>query len=175
MRKQIILIGLSLSVGFLTAQTRTEKRNKSKAQSELQYAAIKSLLDSREYKFQADRVLPASGGSITAVNLLNFITLNENEVDGLLPYFGEIRSGNGYGDNGTLQFKGEIENYKVLYKDKKNTVIITFIARNKSERFDITLFAYEEGWAKAVVRSMDRNTISYQGRILPLIVGETSL
>lgn len=175
MKKQFILVVLTLSIGFLNAQSRSEKRNKSKAQSEIQYASIKSLLDSREYKFQADRVLPATGGSITAVNLLNYISVNQNEIEGRLPYFGEIRSGNGYNHNGTLQFKGEIENYKVLHKDKKNTVIITFIARNKSERFDITLFAYEEGWAKAVVRSMDRNTISYQGRIAPLALGDTSL
>lgn len=69
--------------------------------------------------------------SIKAVNLLNFLTLIENKVDGLLSYFAEIRLANGYGDNGPLHFKGEIENFKVIHKDKKNTVIITFIARTK--------------------------------------------
>lgn len=37
------------------------------------------------------------------------------------------------------------------------------------------LFSYDEEWAKVVVRSIVKNTISYQGRIYALALGETSL
>ncbi len=167
-KKTTLLFTMLMSLTCLFAQT-TEVLSTSESKNDSRlYSNIKTLIHTQRFVFEGDRALAIGGSSVNIVNIANYVKIDGVQTDAILPFFGEIRSGNGYMDSGEVRFSGNMEKYKVKFNDKKSRIIISFIARNSSERFDITLRVNKEGWATLILKSIDRNSITYHGKISSL-------
>ncbi len=155
-KKTTLLFTMLMSLTCLFAQT-TEVLSTSESKNDSRlYSNIKTLIHTQRFVFEGDRALAIGGSSVNIVNIANYVKIDGVQTDAILPFFGEIR------------FSVNMEKYKVKFNDKKSRIIISFIARNSSERFDITLRVNKEGWATLILKSIDRNSITYHGKISSL-------
>lgn len=165
MRIFVILCVVVLGFQLTTAQSKSQLK-KEKAAKE--YAAMKEMIASGKYKFVGDRAMPTGHRSISLTTNENFVKINDGMADGYMPFFGRRYSGGGYGDSGGIEFKGEMENYKVNNNDKKNRVEINFSAKGKSQIYDVSISAGGSGWANMIIKGSDSSTMSYNGRVSEL-------
>lgn len=130
--------------------------------------AMRSLVDSKNYVFDANRASPLGLPSISIVAIENYVKVQKDSALGFLPYFGEMRLGGGYGEGGAIEFDSEIRDYKVKTKKNGKGITVTFHTRNSDERFDFTLFITKSKSTTVVVKSLHRNSITYYGTIREL-------
>ncbi len=130
--------------------------------------AVRSLVDSKNFVFDANRASPLGLPSISIVNIDNYVRIQKDSTLGFLPYFGEMRLGGGYGEGGAIEFDSEIRDYKVKTKRNGKGITVTFNTKNSDERFDFTLFITKSKSATVVVKSLHRNSITYYGVIREL-------
>lgn len=167
MKNSLLKIMILLMVsGSLMAQSKKEKQQKKETQKNLAFEATKSLIDSGNYMFDADR---AAGGISLATNTNRFI-VKDGEVDIDLPYFGVVRGSGGYNSNPGITYKGVPGKYNVEYIDKKRRSIIKIGMRSGTEHHDITLTVGYSGQTSVSVISSARNSINYSGYLRPLKV-----
>jgi|GEM_PF-4787590 len=129
---------------------------------------IQALIASKNYGFDANRASPLGLPSRSIVNLDNFIKVHNDSTQGYLPYFGEMRLGGGYGEGGPIQFDSGIKAYKVRQKKNNKGVIVSFSAKNGNEQFDLTMDITKSGSAMVTIKSLHRNSITYNGVIRKL-------
>jgi hypothetical protein len=147
----------------VNAQSKKElKRQK----AEEEYAALKELINSKNFIFEADWTTTQKGNRINLTTNPNFLKIEGDQVTADMPYFGVAHTaiGMGSGEAG-IKFEGNPKDYKVEFNDKKLKAIIKFDATNKSENFDVILSVYKSGSASLNITSSKRNSITYDGRI----------
>ncbi len=156
-----LFVLLFLATYSVFGQTKAEKK-------EAQYAEIKELIASGEFVFVADRAIPRGGSSISLVTNPNYLKVVNDSTTAYMPFFGERFAGGGFGEPGAIAFETKIEDQMVKYDDKKDKITIKFSAKNNYDRFGLVLEIGRSGWANLLIRSIDRSTISYYGRVMPL-------
>ncbi len=157
MKLSSMFLLIVLAPTLIWAQSKKE-RNK------VAYEQTKKLVDSQNFIFEANRALPISGSSVSLITNDNYLRIQGTEVDAYLPYFGQGRLSALPGD-GAIAFKGAPLDYNVRYNDRKNKITIQFDAMGKSEKHQVTLEINANGFTDVIVRSMNRTTISYYGKI----------
>lgn len=165
MRKLLVLCFVVLGVQVMVAQSKQQLK---KEKAEQEFAAMKELIASGKYKFIGDRAMPMGHRSISLTTNPNFVKINDGNVDAYMPFFGQRYSGGGYGDSGAIEFKGEMQKYKVSNNDKKKRVEISFTSKGKSQVYDVSLSTSGGGWASMIIKGSDSSTISYNGRVSEL-------
>jgi len=155
------MLGMQFAVSQSKKQIKKEK-------AEQEYVAMKELIASGKYKFVGDRAMPMGRRSIDLTTNQNFVKIDDGNADGYMPFFGERYSGGGYGGGGAIEFKGAMENYKVVNNDKKKRVEISFTAKGKSQVYDINLSTSGGGWANMIIKGSDSSSMSYNGRVSEL-------
>ncbi len=170
MIRYLLLALLAFSMNYGTAQTKEEKqkakeekRQAKKAIGDEQYANMKKLIESKNFVFEANRVLPAGGGSITMATNPNKILVNQDEVDIDMPYFGVVRSGGGYSDTPGITFQGVPDSYEVSYVENKRQIVVRIKFKGGSESHNAKLTIGKEGQTTVLIISSGRNNISYNG------------
>jgi len=164
--KHIILIILILGTSFAMQaqdQKMTKKEKKAKIEAEKK-AVVKKLIADKTWRFDADRMLPTSGPSKTLTTNygVDFLT---DKIESYLPFFGRAYKADYGGTNSPMDFKAEVEDYKI--EDwKKGGWMIHFSVRNKSDFMQFTYTISATGSATLNVNSSDRQNISYQGEII---------
>ncbi len=118
---------------------------------------------------QASQLLPP-GNSGNAVNLIgnsNFLAIEGDSITSYLPYFGERQMGGGYSnDDGAIQFKGTMKDYKVT-PNKNSGYDISFEANSHSENFSVNLIIFPSLKSEIILTGSKRTLIKYSGRIVP--------
>lgn len=158
MKFSTIFLLLVLSPSIILSQGKKER-------DRLAYEQTKKLVESQNFIFEANRALPISGSSVSLITNDNFLLVKRDEVHAYLPYFGEGRVSAAYGGEGAIAFKGAPIDYKVRYNDRKNKITILFDATGKSEKHGVILDINAHGFTDLIVKSMNRTTISYYGKI----------
>ena len=158
MKLGTVLLLLVLVPSMILAQDKKER-------DRLAYEQTKKLVESQNFIFEANRALPISGSSVSLITNDNFLLIQQDEVHAYLPYFGEGRVSTTYGGEGAIAFKGAPLDYKVLYNDRKYRITIKFNAKGKSEKHGVILDINAHGFTDLIVKSMNRTTISYYGKI----------
>ncbi len=130
--------------------------------------AVRSLVDSKNFVFEANRASPLGLPSLSVVRIENYVRIQKDSALGFLPYFGEMRLGGGYGEGGAIEFDSEIRDYKVKTKKNGKGIIVMFNTKKSDEQFNFTLFITKSRTATVVVQSLHRNSITYYGQIRPL-------
>ena len=149
---------LILAPSMILAQGKKERDS-------LAFEQTKKLVESQNFIFEANRALPVSGSSVSLITNDNFLLIKRDEVHAYLPYFGEGRVSAAYGGEGAIAFKGAPMDYKVRYNDRKYKITIQFDAMGKSEKHGVILDINAHGFTDLIVKSMNRTTISYYGKI----------
>lgn len=158
----IMILGL-LVVSTLTAQTKKEEKAKIKLQ---QYQEIKTIVESKQYEFQADWAIPLQGTRVNLTTNDNFLRIRNDSADIFLPFFGTLLSGSAAMDSkGGIFFKGLIENYKIKVDDHKQKLMINFTTRARYDIFDFQLIVSHGGNTQVNVNSNYRSNIKYNGSL----------
>jgi hypothetical protein len=158
MKLGTVLFLLVLAPSMILAQAKKER-------DRLAYEQTKKLVESQNFIFEANRALPISGSSVSLITNDNFLLIKGDEVHAYLPYFGEGRLSAAYGGEGAIAIKGALVDYRVRYNDKKNKITIQFDAMGKSEKHGVILDINAYGFTDLIVKSMNRTTISYYGKM----------
>lgn len=159
----VFLFGVSL---LTEAQKNDKKQDKKKAKSEKkaeQFSETKELVESRDFVFDADRAFPSGMRSIDLVSNPGTIEVNNESVVADLPFFGRSYTSH-YSGNAGMKFKGEIENEKIEFNEKKRKVFYSFREKDR-DFFDVTMEITYNGGCSVSINSNGKNSISYSGKI----------
>ena len=128
----------------------------------LAYEKVKNLIESRNFIFEASSILPREGSSRSLVTNLNFIKVEGDLSEAMLPYFGNYRLTNG---GGLISFNDNIENVRYSENKRKSRISLSFRVKNDQERFSVQLSVGSSGWATVIIKSINRPSISYYGKV----------
>jgi hypothetical protein len=144
------------------AQEKTKKQLKEEQKLEKQ-KQMALLVESKEFVFVANRVMPQSGRSINLTTDY-FVEYHPELIKCDLPFFGRAYSGVGYGGNdGGMKFEGKPTIYSI--EKKKKSYFIKADVRGEHDSYSMMLTVYFEGSATLSINSNNRSSISYDGEI----------
>ncbi len=145
------------------AQTKAELKQEKK---EKDYQNMVSIIKSRNYQYEAQWANPIGGNRINLLTTPNYLNFKDNKMDLHFPFFGTLQTVNTYSTSDIgINFKGEPQNYRVKYDDKKQKITIRFDGDTEGEFLEFNLTIGGEGNAYLVVNSSGRSTINYDGTI----------
>ena len=154
-----LLIVLVTSLSAQGKDERTAKRLKS-------YQECLQLIESGEFKFEANKAYPQSGSSIDLTTNYGFIKVSENNCLCDLPFFGRAYHAD-YGGDAGMDFEGEMLNKELTRDDKKMKVTYTFDVKDK-EVYTVIIEAFSKKSVSTIVRCNSKAHISYSGQIVEL-------
>lgn len=155
----LLLIVILASASGQKKEERKEKRQKA-------YIECLELIESGEFKFEAEKAYPQGGSSIDLTTNYGFIKVSDNKSTGDLPFFGRAYSIE-YGGEGGINFKGEIINKELTRDDKKMRVNYNFEVEDK-EIFTVIMEVFSKKSATVIIRVQSKSHISYSGKIIEL-------
>lgn len=178
----LFVVTLSLTYGF--SQTRSDREKAKKEKLEANYLKTKALIDSRNYQFIANWANPLGndisnvmsgipgagavfrGNRVDLIGNTNFIKISQNTVDINMPYFGRAFNSriNSTTRNG-IEFKGQIQDYKVKANNKKYRFDIEFKTKSDTDSSDYQFTVNSGGGTKLTLSTSNRQIITYDGLI----------
>lgn len=162
--KKVLIIFLSISLFTSIDMVSQSKKELRKQKEKEEYLETKKLIESGNYIFEAEWAIARNGRRINIIAEGNKMTMNDQKSTADLPFFGESYGGAPYGGGG-IKFDGEISDFEIKYKDKKNKLTITFQIRHEAENFDVILNVYSSGNSSLQIQSTYRSNMSYDGNI----------
>jgi hypothetical protein len=181
----LLVVTLSLTYGF--SQTRSDRKKAKKEKLEANYLKTKALIDSGNYQFIANWANPLGndvsnvmsgipgagavfqGNRVDLTGNTNFIKISQNTADVIMPYFGRAFSSriNSTTRNG-IEFKGQIQDYKVRANNKKQRFDIEFKTKSGTVSSDYQFTVNPGGGTKLTLSTSNRQIITYDGLITAL-------
>ena len=158
----------SLLLIVLITGVSAQKKEERKAKKQQKYQECLQLIESGEFKFEAEKAYPMGGESIDLTTNYGFLKISKNKSECDLPFFGRAYRME-YGGDGGMNFEGEIFNEKWTRNDKKNKFTYSFDVRDK-ERFTVILKAFSKESCSLIIRCDSKAHISYSGQITELEV-----
>ncbi|WOD43293.1 DUF4251 domain-containing protein [Hwangdonia lutea] len=175
--KSLYIITVIVAITFLSCKSASSKV------TDEQIKALETLVENKNFTIESNWAFPRttaamqrvlnsgmlpSGSSTGAINLIgnsNFLTISGDSITSYLPYYGERYTNVAYGGtDGPIQLKGVVENYTVS-KGKQHSYIISFDAKTKSERFNISMTLYPSLKSYVKLLGNSRSPISYSGHV----------
>ncbi len=168
--KKIFLLVLTLAIftNLAYTQTKEEKKQRKVELSQKEYETIKKLIDSKMYVFNATWLITQGGRQLDVRSNTNQIEVKNDITKAVMQYFGVVTISR-FSSDGGVEFDSEIEDYNLKYIDKKQKIIISYTAKNKAEKYDVTITVFKNGSAFVDLYSTHKNNISYQGSVGPII------
>jgi len=156
-----------LAILFVSVQAQESgKKSKKELKAEKkaqQIAEIKSLIESKNFVFDASTANPMKGRTVNLTTDYE-LTIKNDSVFSYLPYFGVAYSGSAFGGgNSPMNFDQPLESY--TSELTKKGYIIKFKAKNGTDVIDGTMHISETGSTSLSVSSMNRQSITYFGNL----------
>ena len=145
-----------LMAGEISAQTNR--------QSSEEFTKMKQLLSSRNFVFEADRMLPQSGASKMLTSTYT-LKVTDTTAKAHLPYYGVAYSNIKYGGNGGVSFDGKMLEYSQEIKEKKERILVKFRIHGDNNLYMCSLNVTKSGSATLHIIPDNRQSISYWGDI----------
>ncbi|MGZ2369613.1 DUF4251 domain-containing protein [Ancylomarina sp. YFZ004] len=161
---KILISSLLLLFVFSNAFAQNKEARKEKRQKA--YIECLQLIESGEFKFEAEKAYPQGGTSIDLTTNYGFIKISENKSIGDLPFFGRAYRVD-YGADGGINFEGDILNKKLTRNDKKMKVTYTFEVKDK-DTYTVIMEVFSKKSASTIIRTDSKAHISYSGQISEL-------
>ena len=155
----VIAVLLAAGCGILK-QSSAEK----KAEEARVAALVQERLDARQYVVYADFMQPRRGRA-EAVTSPYSVTVDGTKLVSYLPYRGVAYSVP-YGGGKVLNFTDEIEEYVEDFS-RSDRRIITFSTNNDEDYIVYRITVFSNGRADIDIRSKNRESISFRGRLDP--------
>ncbi|MFT5749981.1 MAG: hypothetical protein ACI93S_001254 [Ancylomarina sp.] len=159
------LIGSLLLIALVTGVS-AQKKEEGKEKRQKAYLECLQLIESGEFKFEAEKAYPMGGSSIDLTTNYGFIKISENKSIGNLPFFGRAYRVD-FGADGGINFEGEILNKKLTRDDKKMKVTLSYKVKNK-ETYTVIMDVFSKKSASTIIRTDSKAHISYSGQITEL-------
>jgi hypothetical protein len=166
MKNFIKILGILLiSLSCLSVQAQTTKADKKAADK----ARIKKMIESRNYVFVANYIMPVYGGGFGTSSYYD-MKVTKDTISTFLPYFGTARMSNyGSRDNG-INFTSTKFTYKPTIKKNGNwEIVIVPLDKNRANDAlgvrNMILNISDEGYATLQVNNLNRDNISFNGRV----------
>lgn len=149
------------------------------SQASLDSKTVDALVDSQEFTFYAQRANPTNYDVINVMNsipnststrILDLngdytITINKNELEVVLPYFGRIFTST-FGDRDKNSYRFNSKDFTVnKSQNKKGKWIIKIKPNDVSNVDEIIIEIFKNGKAFVSMRSNDRQPITYDGYV----------
>ncbi len=148
-------------------------------------AQLQALAEGQNFTFEADFANPqtskaymsaanatvarAGGNTLSRISLQGegyFLKISGGKVESHLPYYGVRDNFSEPGKIEGIELDTEIEELKISQK-KSGAYQMTFYARQKTERFQLTLDLMANGKANLAIYSGQRDAIRFEGRSAP--------
>ena len=156
-----MLIGLFASL-TLSAQSKKEQKE---AKAKKEFQEMKAIIESEEFDFQADWATTAQGRRRSLASNANFLKFRKDSIDIYLPYFGSSSSGGAaMTSDGGIVYSGPKTKFKLSVNDKKQKIIIDFVASDNNDTFDFNMSIFRGGNTLINVISNYRTSIKYDGK-----------
>jgi hypothetical protein len=160
----VLFLSLNSVTSFAQEKTKDQLKEEQKAAKQKEIAL---LLESREFKFEANMAYPQGSRTVDLTTNPNFLKFEKDSINSEMPFFGTAYSGVGYNSgNGGLYFKGKEQKYS-LVKDKKSYNIKCDV-KDINDSYSIRLTVFFEGNASLVINSNKRSSITYRGKVYKL-------
>lgn len=158
----ILLVLFSFLSMECLAQEKTKKELKAEKELEKQ-KEIKTLIDSKNFLFEAQKVIPQGGRFIILDYNTYFLKFNTEKTTCDLPFFGRAYNIS-YGGDGGIKFEGTPE--KIQIEKTKRKYIIRATVKGKNDVYDLMFTVFFNGGASLSITSNNRAFISYDGIII---------
>lgn len=160
MQFSFLLISSALINNLQAQDTKQQKQNSKEA-------AIKMLIDSQRFVFEAQSAT-AAGGRTRQLTYGYDLILKKDSLESYLPYFGVAYSATpGSTDDAGIQFKTTDFEY-TLTERKKGGWDISIKPKNIKSANQISLSISKAGYTTVYVNSVNRGMISFYGSIRPV-------
>lgn len=116
-----------------------------------------------------------SAGRIDLMGDGNYVKMQGDSVSAYLAYFGERRSGGGYGSNEAIEFMGLAKDLTIEQSTKDQSYRIQFDIDHESEFYKVDVWLYPNLNCRIGIVSSQRSYIRYEGRVSELNKEETKL
>lgn len=153
--KKLVLIFLCLSVVVTTFAQKNKKKNEIDPR-------VKEILDSRNYKLDANMAFPNIGRSMSLDSRYG-VEIKGDSLFSYLPYFGRAYR-LPYGGGEGLIFDTKIDNYSSK-PGKKGSILIKFRARTQEDVYTYTIVVFSNGNASINVSSGNKQSIDFGGEM----------
>lgn len=157
----LILLVVSLFSPQLLAQTKKELKEQKATED---YKAMKALVNSKVYVFDAVWISTTRGTKINIASGSNSIAVAQDSTKAAMQFFGEVNSMRFSGNEG-VSFNNIMKDYKVEFNDKKRKIYVTYSVKNKSENYTISMAISKSGNAYVDVSSNVKRNVTYDGKI----------
>ncbi|HTE25324.1 DUF4251 domain-containing protein [Flavitalea sp.] len=155
-RKAVLLLLLSASFNFLSAQNSRKEKDSIKAQM------TKSQVEAKSFVFQAQSASPMRGGRRNLTPGYTLLISNDTLVSDL-PYFGRAYSA-GYGTDGGIKFIST--KFESTVKNRKKEGWEINVKPTDISNIEVLIITvHESGSASLQVKTRDRQPISFDGYI----------
>ncbi|GAA4310128.1 DUF4251 domain-containing protein [Compostibacter hankyongensis] len=124
-------------------------------------AAVREMLDARNYVFKAQMVSPSSGRTRHLTSDYD-LKVSQDKVEAYLPYFGRAYSAPMDPSKGGIKFSSSQFTYNTSDR-KKGGWLIQIEPKDEKEVQQLTLTVSEAGYATLQVISTNRQPISFNG------------
>lgn len=148
----LVVIALALFPQTGLAQHKKDKK-----------AAIKNIVEARNYVFKAQTALPASGSTRQLTSDFD-LRISKDTIISDLPYFGRAYTAPLNPAEGPLRFTSTDFQYTATPK-KKGGWDITITPKDLQDPRQLTLSVFDNGTASVVVTSYNRQPISFNGYV----------
>ncbi len=160
----LYILAIFTSVSF--AQEHTSQKEQKKQQQEAEFKAMLEFVEKGDISFRAEKAYPRKGGFVDMTSRSNTLKIEGDSAMAQLAYFGKAYNV-AYSENaGGIHFDGPIDEINILVNEKKQTITVSFKARNASDNFDCSLTISRSGNASLIINSRQREPASYSGRIV---------
>ena len=154
--RMLLLVALCFFSLGLTAQDGNNKEQE-------KAAAIKEMIDQKNYTFNAEFTMPMKGGR-RYLDPGYTLKVRPDTVISDLPYFGRAYSAEYGGTDGGLKATSTSFDYEMKER-KKGGWEITIKTKDLKEQLQMVLTVFDNGSASLNVTSTSRQPISYDGNI----------
>ncbi len=160
--KLSLLLVLSFFLSFsVFAQKKSSKELKAEREIQ-QQKQIESLIDSKNFVFEAQKLSPRGGRIIILDYNTYFLDFTQEKVTCDLPFFG--RGYNiAYGGEGGMKFEGAPEN--IIIEKKKKSYNLKTIVKGKKDVYNLIFSIFFNGSTTLSINSNNLSSITYYGEI----------
>lgn len=164
MKTKLLILLVLLSFLNLPVKAQEKSKKQLKAEGELKkQKEIEALVDSKNFVFEAQRLMPQGGRLLNLDFNTYFLKFNETKTTCDLPFFGRGFNVPYGGGDGGIKFEGVPDNIKI--EKKKRYYNIKATVKGKNDVYNLFFSIYFDGGATLSVNSNNRASISYDGEI----------
>jgi hypothetical protein len=159
-----ILVVIVILLGFNQAAFSQSKKELKVEKAIQEYQAMKELINSKQYVFEAGWISTTRGTRINIAGGSNRIAVVQDSAKASLQFFGEVTSIR-FDDGEGVEFNNKMEDYQVKFDDEKRRITVSFKAKYKSETYNIYMSITKSGTTYVDVNSNNKRSVTYDGKI----------